>query len=75
MQDGRTFADGFIAGWHSVIGAGAPMPAIPSAPVSDKPPYLHGISMGVGAALKAKAQMKIDSNRSHPHQIQEPRPD
>ncbi len=57
-ENGTTFADGFIAGWKSVMGAGAAIPGIPlhATPVGTTP-YLHGIAKGVEAAQKRKAEM------------------
>jgi hypothetical protein len=60
MDDSEAFADGFIAGWQSVMGEGTSIPEIPSFPPipSRITPYLHGISKGVDGALKQKAQIK-----------------
>jgi hypothetical protein len=57
-ENGTTFADGFIAGWKSIMGAGAPIPRIPSFSVpSGTTAYLHGVAKGVEAAQKRKAEM------------------
>jgi len=59
MDDSEIFADGFIAGWQSVMGEATSIPEISPFPTpSGMTPYLHGIAKGVDGALKQKAKMK-----------------
>jgi len=57
MSNRTIFADGFIVGWRSIMGLDVPIPDIPS----DPPPigttaYLHGITEGIAAAQRRKAE-------------------
>ncbi len=58
MSD-KTFTDGFIAGWKSVMGASANIPLIPPHSVpAGTTAYGHGIAKGVEAANQRKAEME-----------------
>lgn len=57
-ENGTTFADGFIAGWKSVMGEGAAAPGIPLYAVpAGTTAYLHGVAKGVEAAQRRKTEM------------------
>ena len=50
-----TFEDGFVAGWRSVMGAEAQVPAIPTHTASGNvPEYIQGFTKGIEAANKAR---------------------
>ena len=55
MNDRNTFIDGYRAGWKTIMGARAGVPAVGSYHVpSDKPPYQAGFEKGVADAYKRK---------------------
>jgi hypothetical protein len=56
LTDG-TFEDGYLNGWRSVLGEGAPLPSIPSYAIrAGKTEYRHGYDEG-RAAAEASALM------------------
>ena len=47
----RTFKQGYIDGWRSVLGQGAPLPTIPAFAVpAGKTEYQHGFEQGRAVA-------------------------
>jgi hypothetical protein len=59
----RTFADGYVDGWNSVMGKGTMLPGIPmhSIPMG-KTPYQHGFDRGIADATKRKAENESRSS-------------
>lgn len=59
MRGRGTFSDGFIAGWRSIMGPGAPIPGVPPHSIPAwTTAYLHGITKGIEAAQKRKTEME-----------------
>ena len=65
MSD-KSFADGFRAGWRSILG---PLASVPPAPplssLADRLPYEHGFGVGVDAARR-HAGIKPESGSCRP---------
>jgi hypothetical protein len=64
-ENGTTFADGFINGWKSIMGAVAAIPGIPAHAIpAGTTPYLHGIAKGVAAAMERKTASEKSAKKS-----------
>lgn len=56
MNENKSFRDGYIEGWKSIMGNGAAIPAIPAHSIpAGKTPFQAGIAKGVEAAMKWKS--------------------
>jgi hypothetical protein len=59
MSNSGTFAGGFTAGWQSIMGPGVAIPVIPAHAVpTGTTAYDHGLTKGIEAAYKRKAEME-----------------
>ena len=55
MDKRQTFAQGFIEGWHSIVGPRFVFPEIPSPSIHGSgSEYMSGLLQGIEAAKKAK---------------------
>jgi hypothetical protein len=66
MGDKQTFADGFLAGFFSVMGPRVIIPKISTPPVSKiGSDYIHGLMQGIEAAKKQIVEMATSNNLSN----------
>ena len=53
MDDNQTFEDGFLEGWHSVVGSRLDLPDVPSPSIQGSGSvYINGLMAGIEAAKK-----------------------
>ncbi len=59
----QTFAQGFIEGWHSVVGAGLHFPEIPSPSIQKSgSEFIRGVMQGIEAAKEANGRERVVEN-------------
>jgi hypothetical protein len=62
MPKPQTFAQGFIAGWHSIVGPRLDFPEIPSPSIQGSgSEFIHGLMQGIEAAKKFFAEKTAES--------------
>jgi hypothetical protein len=59
----QTFADGFIAGWVSIMGPRLVIPEIPAQPLGKiGSAYIQGLMKGIEAAKKQMVEMESQNS-------------